>query len=264
MGNRPTWYGWLGDEEEETYEGPTIYERIQVGDYLTFGYCDRANGPELTLRTEKVIEVKAGTNGTGHNGSVTVIVDKMPHPITGATIIRRAKYLNKNGVLVQVPKNEGKSGYLEDFQQLITGEHEGGVKELMVRQGKAGRKSFNQASQRFGKNMQEKTGMTLETVEYGSQKTNSSPSNGKQRKKQDKKQSRTKSKKKHVRLGDVGYVFKKRFDTGWFTGEVKQIRLGAKNGKTRRVRYTDGDIEDLSVQDLINLSTSAMCSALGG
>ena len=288
----PNMGGWAS--EEESYDGPTIDEIIQPGDLLTFGFCDVANGSVTISRTERVIQVRAGTNGTGHNESVIMSVDKMPHPITGATIIRRAKYLNKNGVLVQVPKNEGKSGYLEDFQQLITGEHEGGVKELMVRQGKAGRKSFNQASQRFGKNMQEKTGMTLETVEYGSQKTNSSPSNGvsfivnsyyiilmyrlitipfhcnnidkqqKQRKKQDKKQSRTKSKKKHVRLGDVGYVFKKRFDTGWFTGEVKQIRLGAKNGKTRRVRYTDGDIEDLSVQELHNLSTSAVCSALGG
>jgi len=88
--------------------------------------------------------------------------------------------------------------------------------------------------------------------------------NRKKERNKTKKQSRTQSKNNHVRLGDVGYVFKKRFDTGWFRGEVKEIRFGAENGKDRSVHYTDGDIEDLSVQDLINLSTSAMCSALGG
>ena len=68
---------------------------------------------------------------------------------------------------------------------------------------------------------------------------------------------------KHLVSGDVGDVFKKRFDTGWVSGEIKEIRLGAEDGKDRRVLYTDGDIEDLSVQDLVNLSTSTMCSGLG-
>ena len=40
-------------------------------------------------------------------------------------------------------------------------------------------------------------------------------------------------------------------------------RLGAEGGKDRRVLYTDGDQEDLSVQDLVNLSLSDMCSGLG-
>ena len=30
-----------------------------------------------------------------------------------------------------------------------------------------------------------------------------------------------------VRIGDVGYKFRKLFDSGWFIGEVKQIRPGA-------------------------------------
>jgi hypothetical protein len=29
------------------------------------------------------------------------------------------------------------------------------------------------------------------------------------------------------RIGDVGYTFRKRFDEGWFTGEVVKIRPGA-------------------------------------
>ena len=111
---------------------------------MTFGYCDVANYSETTLRTEQVIEVRGGTNGTGHNGTVIVSVDKMPHPITQTTIISRAKYLNENGVLLKVPKNEGKSGYLDDFKRLITGKHDGGVSKIMELQGKASRKSFNE------------------------------------------------------------------------------------------------------------------------
>ena len=57
-------------------------------------------------------------------------------------------------------------------------------------------------------------------------------------------------------------MFRKRFDTGWLSGEVKEIRLGAEGGKDRRVVYTDGDHEDLSVQNLVNLSLRDMCLGL--
>ena len=110
--------GW--DEVEPSYEGPTIFETIKVGDHLTFGYCDIANGSVTTSRTEKVIKVKAGTNGTGHNGSVMVTINNMPHQISQATQISRAKYLNESGVLLKVPKDEGKYGFRDDFEQLIT------------------------------------------------------------------------------------------------------------------------------------------------
>ena len=49
-------------------------------------------------------------------------------------------------------------------------------------------------------------------------------------------------------------MFRKRFNEGWFGGEVTEICLGAANGKDRRVVYADGDKEDLSVQDLVKLS----------
>ena len=125
--NPPCMSGW--NEEEESYEGPTINETIQVGDYLTYGYCDGANCSEVTLMTEKVIKVKAGTDGTGHHGSIIVIVDDLPRPISHATKIRRAKYLNESGILNEVPDDEGKWGYIEDFGKIITGDQYGGMEE---------------------------------------------------------------------------------------------------------------------------------------
>ena len=57
-----------------------------------------------------------------------------------------------------------------------------------------------------------------------------------------------------IPIGEVGYQFKKKFvGYGEFTGEVIAIRPGAKNGKDRRCKYSDGDEEDLSMDDLIDL-----------
>ena len=58
----------------------------------------------------------------------------------------------------------------------------------------------------------------------------------------------------HAVIGDAGYQFRKLFDTGWFCGTVTEIRLGADGGKDRRVVYSDGNVEDLSVDDLTRLS----------
>ena len=78
-------------------------------------------------------------------------------------------------------------------------------------------------------------------------------------------------------IGCVGYKFRKLFDVGWFEGKVIEIRplagkmhgvlvffsyrvgisyhsLFLEGGKDRRVIYTDGDMEDLSVDDLEKLA----------
>mmetsp|Transcript_8812 Transcript_8812/g.14399 ORF Transcript_8812/g.14399 Transcript_8812/m.14399 type:complete len:247 (+) Transcript_8812:310-1050(+) len=57
-----------------------------------------------------------------------------------------------------------------------------------------------------------------------------------------------------VELGDVGYEFRKKFDSGWYTGKVKEIRPLAANGYNRRCVYSDGDIEDLRLEDLEQLA----------
>eukprot|EP00804_Cyclotella_cryptica_P007426 CCRYP_002628-RA/>CCRYP_002628-RA protein AED:0.30 eAED:0.30 QI:0/0.5/0.33/1/1/1/3/2279/327 len=57
-----------------------------------------------------------------------------------------------------------------------------------------------------------------------------------------------------VELGSVGYKFRKMFDAGWFDGKVIEIRPLAEGGKDRRVLYTDGDKEDLSLDDLQELA----------
>ncbi|KAL7517316.1 hypothetical protein ACHAWX_002248 [Stephanocyclus meneghinianus] len=57
-----------------------------------------------------------------------------------------------------------------------------------------------------------------------------------------------------VELGNVGYKFRKLFDAGWFDGKVIEIRPLAEGGKDRRVLYTDGDMEDLSLDDLQELA----------
>ena len=57
-------------------------------------------------------------------------------------------------------------------------------------------------------------------------------------------------KKKHVPIGNVGYTFRKEFDAGWFAGTVIKIMTDG----DRRCKYTDGDIEDLYLNDLIHLA----------
>lgn len=57
-----------------------------------------------------------------------------------------------------------------------------------------------------------------------------------------------------VNVGDIGYKFRKEFDSGWFTGTVIQIRPLAEGGKDRRCVYDDGDSEDLSLIELQTLA----------
>jgi len=58
-------------------------------------------------------------------------------------------------------------------------------------------------------------------------------------------------------LGAVGYLFRKNFpDYGFFEGIVTQIRVGAVGGKDRRCLYSDGDEEDLSLEELRALPRS--------
>jgi hypothetical protein len=52
-------------------------------------------------------------------------------------------------------------------------------------------------------------------------------------------------------IGDLGYVFRKEFGAqGWFTGTVVKIM---KDGD-RRCKYSDGDVEDLLLDDLVQLA----------
>ena len=67
----------------------------------------------------------------------------MPHPISQCTKISRAKYLNESGVLLKVPKDEGKYGFIDDFERLITGDYDGGIRKIMEKQGKECRQSLN-------------------------------------------------------------------------------------------------------------------------
>ena len=52
-------------------------------------------------------------------------------------------------------------------------------------------------------------------------------------------------------IGDIGYVFRKEFGSqGWFTGTVVKIM---KDGD-RRCKYSDGDVEELLLDDLVQLA----------
>ena len=77
------------NEEETPYAAPIIHETIQVGDHLTFGYCDYENHSVVSSITKNVIKVDAGEGGTGHHGSVTVMVKKYPFPIPDTTKIQK-------------------------------------------------------------------------------------------------------------------------------------------------------------------------------
>lgn len=57
--------------------------------------------------------------------------------------------------------------------------------------------------------------------------------------------------KKDVPVGNVGFRFTKHFPNhGWFEGEVVALRPGAKGGRDRRVVYSDGDMEDMSLAQI--------------
>ncbi len=58
-----------------------------------------------------------------------------------------------------------------------------------------------------------------------------------------------KAAKAKVKVGEIGYKFWKEFDEGWFVGEVTDIFVSGIK-KIRRCTYSDGDVEDLSLNDL--------------
>jgi hypothetical protein len=58
-----------------------------------------------------------------------------------------------------------------------------------------------------------------------------------------------------INIGDVGYQFRKEFDSGWYYGTVAEILQDADDGWDRRCVYEDGDCEDLSLSELKRLAT---------
>ena len=70
------------NEPEKTpylgYEGPTINETICVGDYIGLAYCDRYANSKTSYVEAEVIQVTAGTNGSGLNGTVILNFNNWP------------------------------------------------------------------------------------------------------------------------------------------------------------------------------------------
>lgn len=58
----------------------------------------------------------------------------------------------------------------------------------------------------------------------------------------------------NIEIGEVGYTFRKQFDAGWCDGKVIEIKPLTTDGHDRRVLYTDGDMEDLSLENLKELA----------
>ena len=59
------------------------------------------------------------------------------------------------------------------------------------------------------------------------------------------------------KVGDVGYEFNKLFEDGeLYTGFVIKIREGAAGGRDRRCVYEDGDLEDLSMEELESFASN--------
>jgi hypothetical protein len=58
-----------------------------------------------------------------------------------------------------------------------------------------------------------------------------------------------------INVGDVGYQYRKEFDSGWFYGTVVEILPHAVGGRDRRCVYEDGDCEDLTYNELKRLAT---------
>jgi hypothetical protein len=65
----------------------------------------------------------------------------------------------------------------------------------------------------------------------------------------------TSSNQSNINVGDVGYRFRKEFDSGWFNGKVVKILPHAVGGQDRRCVYEDGDFEDLMFDELKRLAT---------
>ena len=58
-------------------------------------------------------------------------------------------------------------------------------------------------------------------------------------------------------VGDVGYEFNKLFEDGnSYAGFVTDIRRGAAGGRDRRCVYEDGDLEDLSMEELESFASN--------
>lgn len=56
-----------------------------------------------------------------------------------------------------------------------------------------------------------------------------------------------------IEIGDAGYEFRKEFDSVWYIGKVTEVIL-VNNRSYRRCVYNDGDVEDLSLEELQRLA----------
>ena len=66
-----------------------------------------------------------------------------------------------------------------------------------------------------------------------------------------------------INIGDVGYQFRKEFDSGLYKGTVIEILQDAIGGLDRRCVYEDGDYEDLTLNELKRLATLSLQENLG-
>ena len=117
------------------YEGLHINETIRINDHITFTYCDRYANSTSYQVTAPVIKVEAGDDGTGLNGSVMVNLNGSPTPIMDDQKIRRAKYVNNKGNLVDVPNWEGREGFIAEFATLISGGDDYAISDLVGKKG---------------------------------------------------------------------------------------------------------------------------------
>ena len=166
------------NEEETPYAGPTIHEIIRIGDHLLFGYCDYENHSRESYITKEVIKVEADEGGTGHRGSVVVRVKNYPFPIPATTQVQRVKYINDMGALVDVPDGEGARGYVEEFEKLITGEQQRGLKKIIEQQAEVNKQSLIEILDKMSKNIRESTGVTVDMVISTVKNNNTSTLNG--------------------------------------------------------------------------------------
>ena len=125
-----------------------------------------------------MIKVEAGEGGTGHRGSVVVRVKNYPFPISATTQVQRVKYINDMGALVDVPDGEGARGYVEEFETLITGEQESGLKKIIEQQAEVDKQSLIEISDKMSKKIRETTGVTVDMIISKVKNSNTSSLNG--------------------------------------------------------------------------------------
>ena len=158
------------DSEDDDYDDydnyePDIKETVAEGDVIRFYHHINIPAWKRRMVEAKVIYVKSGRDGTGYGGLLqceTIEEDTQEEVWLPQTqTIKRLKYVNKQGSLVDVPDGEGREGWIHDFDKL-QGSEEGTLKKHLSRKSDQLRDRLDAKADETLKKIQDEGGMVLD------------------------------------------------------------------------------------------------------